>query len=152
VFRQPRSHLGTDKPKARHRRRRRGVWVTASRQILILISGQGCGSPLTPSLPRKQEYLWTRMPCPCPFPVLRKRCPFSLDNQGHKDPLFQHSLCLDPHLRLRASLPPHIPSILYTLPEFGSLASAGVFAECFLSSTRQSRVCRAPHSANSCAR
>jgi hypothetical protein len=38
------------------------------------------------------------------------------------------------------------------LPEFGSLPSAGGFAECFLSGTRQSLVCREPHSANSCAR
>jgi hypothetical protein len=39
-----------------------------------------------------------------------------------------------------------------TLPEFGSLPSAGGFAECFLSGTRQSRLCRAPHSAKSYAR
>jgi hypothetical protein len=34
-----------------------------------------------------------------------------------------------------------------SLPEFGSLPSAGGFAECFLSGTRQSRLCRGPHSA-----
>jgi hypothetical protein len=38
------------------------------------------------------------------------------------------------------------------LPEFGSLPSAGGFAECFLSDTRQSRLCRAPHSAKTYAR
>jgi hypothetical protein len=35
-----------------------------------------------------------------------------------------------------------------SLPEFGSLSSAGGFAESFLSGTRQSRLCRAPHSVN----
>jgi hypothetical protein len=39
-----------------------------------------------------------------------------------------------------------------TLPEFAPLPSAGGFAECFLSGTRQSRLCRVPHSATSCAR
>jgi hypothetical protein len=38
------------------------------------------------------------------------------------------------------------------LPESGPLPSADGFAECFLSGTRQSRLCRAPHSAKSCAR
>jgi hypothetical protein len=35
-----------------------------------------------------------------------------------------------------------------SLPEFGSLPSAGGFAECFLSGTRQSLVCRVPASVN----
>jgi hypothetical protein len=35
-----------------------------------------------------------------------------------------------------------------SLPEFGSLPSAGGFAESFLSGTRQSRLCRVPHSVN----
>jgi hypothetical protein len=34
-----------------------------------------------------------------------------------------------------------------TLPESGPLPNAGVFAECFLLGTRQSRLCREPHSA-----
>jgi hypothetical protein len=34
-----------------------------------------------------------------------------------------------------------------SLPESGPLPSAGRFAECFLSDTRQSRLCQAPHSA-----
>jgi hypothetical protein len=38
------------------------------------------------------------------------------------------------------------------LPEFAPLPSAGGFAECFLSGTRQRRLCRVPHSATSCAR
>jgi hypothetical protein len=33
-------------------------------------------------------------------------------------------------------------------PEFGSLPSAGDFAECFLSGTRQRRLCRVPRSVN----
>jgi hypothetical protein len=39
-----------------------------------------------------------------------------------------------------------------SLPESGPLPSAGGFAECLLSGTRQRRLCRAPHSAKSCAR
>jgi hypothetical protein len=37
---------------------------------------------------------------------------------------------------------------LTALPEFGSLPSAGGFAECFLSGTRQRRLCRVPRSVN----
>jgi hypothetical protein len=36
---------------------------------------------------------------------------------------------------------------LHALPEFEALPSVGLFAECLLSGTWQSRLCREPHSA-----
>ncbi|KAL5680652.1 hypothetical protein ACJX0J_007037, partial [Zea mays] len=41
---------------------------------------------------------------------------------------------------------------LFTLPESGTLPSAGRFVECLLSGTQQRRLCREPHSVNSCSR
>jgi hypothetical protein len=49
-------------------------------------------------------------------------------------------------LTLAVSHPPPVKN--RSLPEFGSLPSAGGFAECFLSGTRQRRLCRVPRSVN----
>jgi hypothetical protein len=76
------------------------------------------------------------------------------DNDIGDDSTFKLSLSIDDLVTEVDELTVALASQdkLLTLPESVPLPSAEGFAECFLSGTRQSRICRVPPSAKFCAR